>query len=101
MLLGNRNITANDLRRYEINYSDFLTGAGATGQLKLPVVTIQNTAGVLSTVKSYSISTDGLRLYFYIQAGPNVNEVFTVAVQVQDSQGEIINDTVSFSVVSP
>lgn len=101
MLLGTRNITANDLRRYEVNYSDFLRGAGAKGVLKSPSVTIQNPQGILSTVTSYSVSTDGLRLYFYVQAGPNVNEVFVVAVQVQDTQGELVNDTVGFTVISP
>lgn len=101
-LLGTRNITSGDTRRYEVNYSQFLTGAGATGKLKNPSVTIAaSTPPVTSTVGSVSLSVDDTRLFFYITGGSAINEQFTIDIQIQDTQGETVNDTIGFTVVSP
>lgn len=101
MLLGTRNITSGDIRRYEIDYTDFLTAAGATGHLVSPSVVIApSTPPATSTVQSFLMNAQENRLFFYVKGGI-VSEQFTVNVTVQDSQGETVNDTVAFMVVSP
>lgn len=101
-LLGTRNITSGDTRRYEVDYREFLTGAGATGKLKNPSVTIATSIPpATSSVVSFSLSVDDTRLFFYIHGGITVNETFTVNVQVQDTQGETVNDTIGYTVVAP
>jgi hypothetical protein len=94
MLLGTRNIAQGDKRRYTIHYGDFLE-KGVT--LKLPVVTA---VGAVSTVSNVSLDIAETKLIFYIQA-TSVSEMFTVAVQVQDTNNEVVNDTIGFHVVAP
>lgn len=95
MLLGTRNIAQGDKRKYTIDYRDFLE-KGVT--LKLPVVTA---AGALyATVGAVTLDTSDTRLIFFVQAG-TISETFTAAVQVQDTNGEIVNDTIDFRVVAP
>lgn len=102
MLLGTRNITFGDIRRYEIDYTDFLTAAGATGHLVSPSVVIApSTPPATSTVQSFLMNAQENRLFFYVKGGTVISEIFTVNVTIQDSQGETINDTIGFQVVSP
>lgn len=101
MLLGTRNITSGDIRRCEIDYTDFLTAAGATGHLVSPSVVIApSTPSATSTIQSFLMNAQENRLFFYVKGGI-VGESFMVNVQIMDSQGETVNDTVQFLVVSP
>jgi hypothetical protein len=99
MLLGSQNITTGDTRRFMVSYEDFLI-KGAV----LTTVTVAVNAGVTS-----SIGTAGLApklfptdksIVFWVIAGV-LNEVFTVSVQVVDNLGNIVNDTIKFTVVAP
>jgi hypothetical protein len=39
-------------------------------------------------------------VYVFVTGG-NVNETFTLTVQAQDTFNEVVNDTISFTIVSP
>ncbi len=95
MLLGTRQITVADVRRYVVDYRDFLP-KGVT--LKSPVVTVP--AGLTSTIGSVSLDPSDTQVIFYVTGGV-LNETFTVTVQVQDTNSETINDTISFTVIAP
>ena len=97
MQLGQDNLTTGDTRRYQVDYRPFLqfgevliaatvTGNGPTSTVKLP------TTGFLDVTET--------QLYFFVTGG-SVGENFTASVQVKTSYGQIVNDTVAYSVVSP
>jgi hypothetical protein len=94
MLLSTRNITLGDTRRYVVDYRDFLDKG-----VKLATVAV-TTNGPTSTVQNASISEDETEVYFYATAGV-LNEVFTVNLQVTDTNLETVNDTLDFTVVAP
>lgn len=92
MLLGQRNITVGDIRRYEVKYSEFLQ-RGDT--VKTFTVT---TVAPTSRVGSVSLTVDKMGIYIFIQAGV-VGEQFTVNIQTNTAYGEQVNDTIQFQVV--
>lgn len=97
MLLAHRTLCCGDVRRYEVSYTQFLD-KGIT--LKLPVVAVAaQTPAALSTVGSVSLNPETTHLIFYVTAAA-LPETFTANVQVQDTNGETINDTINFSVVA-
>jgi hypothetical protein len=96
MRLAHLFLATSDVRRYTVDYCEFLN-RGAT--LVSPAVSIV-TAAVTSTVGSVSLDPSRTKLYFYITAGTE-DEVFTVAVQVQTTDSEIANDTVKVTVTTP
>lgn len=95
MNLGTRNITVADIRRYTIDYREFLPKGIV---LKTPVVTL--TAGVTSSVSNVQLDDTNTKLIFYVTGGV-LNETFTASVQVQDTNSEVINDTINFTVIAP
>lgn len=102
MLLGSRNLTMGDVRRYEIDYTPFLTAAGATGHLINPIAVVApSIPPATSQVISLSMNSAETQLYIYVKGGTVLGEQFTVNVTVQDSQGETVNDTLAFTLVSP
>jgi hypothetical protein len=99
MLLATRNIAKGDTRRYEIDYREFLDQGIV---LSNPVVAIVAAIpAITSTVQNVSLDAAEKKLYFFVTGGPTLNETFTVAVQVQDSNLETVNDTIQFTVVAP
>jgi hypothetical protein len=99
MLLATRTITKGDTRRYEIDYREFLDQGIV---LSNPVVSIVAAIPtVTSTVQNASLDAAEKKLYFFVTGGTALNEVFTVAVQVQDSNLETVNDTIQFTVIAP
>ena len=97
MLLGQRNLTSGDTRRITIDYTDFLP-KGVT--LATATVTL-TPSGLTSSVQAPSLTDNKEGIYFLITGGSAINEAFTANVQVTDTYGETVNDTLNFTVVSP
>jgi len=95
MLLGTRNITQGDTRRVVLDYSGWLT----TGVV-LETITVSVPTGTTSTVQGAVLTEDYRHAIFYVTGGI-LNENFTVAIQITDSAGETVNDTIVFTVVAP
>lgn len=94
MQLGQQNITAGDIRRYQVDYCQFLQ-QGET----LSSSTLTDT-GPTSTVQGAFFDATGTQLYFFVTAGI-LGEIFVVNLQVKTTFGETVNDTISFTVVAP
>ena len=95
MLLGTRNITQGDTRRVVIDYRGWLDKG-----VVLRTITVSVPAGTTSTVQGAVLTEDKRSAVFYVTGG-NLNESFTVAVQITDSASETVNDTLDFTVVAP
>lgn len=96
MLLAKRYITQGDTRRYVIDYNDFLL----KGIVLTAAVIVNGTAGTTSTVQNVTLDESATKVIFFATGGA-LNEVFTANVQVTDSNNEVVNDTIQFTVVSP
>ena len=96
MHLGSRNITSGDTRRYTVDYRGFLQPGE---KLKTPVVTVP--VGTVSSIGAVMYDFDDDKMFFFVTGGSVLNEAFTASVQVSTSFDQVINDTVSFTVVSP
>lgn len=97
MLIGTKQHTAGNKTRYEVDYIDWLDDGrtlASTGFSAAPVAP----APADVTLSSVSVTAD--KLYFFVVGG-SVNEAFTVQIQVTDTLGEIVIDTVLFTVVQP
>lgn len=98
MLIGSKQHTAGNKTRYEIDYDEWLDDGrtiNASSGFSAAVVT---PAPADITISNVSVTAH--RLYFFV-AGGSINEAFTVQVQVTDTLGEIVTDTVNFTVVPP
>jgi hypothetical protein len=99
MLLGSQNITAGDTRRYLVDYREFLLKGSV-----LTAVTAAVSAGATSTVGSGAtiavLTVDEKGIIFWVTGG-KLGEQFTLSIQVHDNVSEIVNDTLSFTVIAP
>jgi hypothetical protein len=95
MLLGTRNFTQGDTRRVVLDYSGWLTQG-----VILETIMVSVPAGTTSTVQGAVLTEDYRHAIFYVTGGV-LNENFTVAIQITDSAGETVNDTIVFTVVAP
>ncbi len=91
MLLDHKPHTVGDRRQYIVDYSQWLD----------PGVTV---ASGTATATSLTASVDTVThttttLAFFVNGGA-INEIFTVALQITDSNSEIKNDTIEFNVVA-
>lgn len=99
MLIGTKQHTAGNKTRYEIDYDEWLDEGRTINQ------SVGFSAALVagSTVTDVTVGTASVtasKLYFWVQGG-SVNEAFTAQVQITDTLGEIVIDTVNFNVVSP
>ena len=99
MLLATQNITQGDVRRYVIDYSQWLNKGFV---LASATVTLALTTGgaATSTVSGTVLDDSKTQVYTFITAGA-LNEAFTASLQVKDTDGQTVNDTLNFTVVSP
>ena len=97
MLLGHRNLGSGDTIRYEIDYSDFLD-RGA--KLKSPTGWFPTGTTFTSVLGSTTLDVTDTKVFVFVTGGV-VNEQFTLTVQAQDTFNEVVNDTISFTIVSP
>lgn len=93
MLIGGRDITTGDTRRYEVNYQDFLQHGDTISSF-----TVTTTAPT-SRIGTTSRNVTNTSIFFLLTAG-TVGEAFTVAVRVVTALGETVNDTLEFKVVA-
>ena len=96
MLLGHRNLTSGDTIRYEIDYTDFLAHGA---KLKSPTGYFPTGASFTSQLGATMLDVTDTKVFVFVTGGV-VNETFTLTVQVQDSFNEVVNDTISFMIVS-
>lgn len=98
MLLATKQHTAGNKTRYHVNYRDWLDA----GRTLNPSIGFSATAlaPILADVTVDQVSVTADDLYFWVSGG-TLNEAFTVEVQVTDTLGEIVIDTVNFTVVQP
>jgi hypothetical protein len=98
MQIGNKQHTAGNKTRYEIDYEMWLdegrtlSNAGFSATLSVPPT--------LNDVTISQVSVTSHKLYFFVSGG-SINEAFTVQTQVTDTLGEIVIDTINFTVVQP
>src|SRR5579872_1008210 len=99
MLIGTKQHTAGNKTRYQVDYENWLDegrtlnpSSGFSASLSVPPALND------VTISQVSVTTDDL--YFFVSGG-SVNEAFTVQTQVTDTLGEIVVDTINFSVVQP
>jgi hypothetical protein len=92
MLIGRKPHTVGDKRKYIVDYSQWLdTGITLTA----------GTATTTSLTASVdTVSHTDTTLIFFVHGGA-LNEIFTVVIQVTDTNSEVKNDTVEFFVVAP
>lgn len=98
MLVGQSKLAQGDVRRITVDYSDWLQYRGSHIQnVNATVIT----AGVVSTVSSPQTDSKSKSAIFFVHASSVLNEAFTVQVQVTDTLGQVVNDTVTFTVIAP
>lgn len=93
MILGTKTLAQKDVRRYTIEYE---LDKGYT----LVTATVTVPAGTVSTIGAVTLDPKHQKVYFYVNAGA-VNENFTATVQVTDTEGQTVNDTIAFVVTNP
>lgn len=92
MLLGSRQHTAGDTRRWILDYSRWL---GNTVEIAGVNVTSSSTT---CTVEDSEIL--GKEVIFFLTGGVQ-GETLTVSVVMTDSDSNVKNDTIAFTVVAP
>lgn len=98
MLIGQKFHTAGAVRRFEVDYDEWLDDGRTLNQVSGFSATLVAPAPADVTINQVSVTTH--KLYFFVTGGA-VNEAFTVQVQVTDTLGEIVIDTVGFTVIAP
>lgn len=98
MLIGAKQHTAGNVRRFSVNYEDWLEEGRTLNQSS--GFSASNVTATVTDVVVGTVSTTAKKLYFWVSGG-SINEVFTVQVQVTDTLGEVVIDTIQFSVVQP
>lgn len=92
MILDRKPQTVGNRRKYIVDYSQWLdTGITLTAGTA-------TTTSLTATVDT--VSHTNTTLVFFVNNGA-LNEIFTVALQITDSNSEVKNDTVEFVVVAP
>lgn len=98
MLIGSKQFTAGNNTRYEVDFSQWLDEGRTLNQQSGFLATL--VAPVPADVTINQVSVTAHKLYFFVSGG-SVNETFTVQTQVTDTLGEIVIDTINFTVVAP
>ena len=94
MQIGNEQIIVGDCRRIVARYASSLR----PGEHLVTYSVTTNSP--VSTISQTAISPDKLDLFFWVQAGSQV-ETFTCFLSVVTSDGQIFNDTVVIGVALP
>jgi hypothetical protein len=92
MIIARKPFTRGNRRQYIVQYDQWLAAGVA---LTAGAATTTSLTASVDTV-SFTDTT----LIFFVNGGV-LNEIFTVALQITDSLGEIKNDTVEFFVTEP
>lgn len=92
MLLGSRQHTVGDIKRWTLDYCRWLDN---TATLVTAVVT---SSSATCTVTGATIL--GPKVIFFLNGGV-LNETLTVSVAITDSLGNTKHDTIAFTVLAP
>lgn len=94
MLIGRKSFSAGNVTRYSVSYHVWLPEGRTLAQTGFSATLVEDDISDI-TVDQVSVTED--TLYFFVSGG-SINEAFTVQVQVSDTLGEIVVDTISFTV---
>jgi len=94
MLLGSKNHTEGDIRRWTVSYGRWLANTATIEQAKSTVTSSSTTC----TVNNVSVLGD--EIIFFLTGGVQ-GETFTVSIKMVDSFTNEKNDTISFHCVAP
>jgi hypothetical protein len=99
MLIGSKQHTAGAKTRWRIDYREWLDDGRTLNQLSGFSATLSVPPALNDvTISGVTVTEDDL--FFFVQGG-SLNEAFTIALQVTDTLGEIVPDTINFTVVQP
>jgi FKBP-type peptidyl-prolyl cis-trans isomerase 2 len=92
-LLGSKQHTAGDVRRWTLSYGKWLDNTATI--VSADVTSSSETCTVMPAPEVL-----GKEVIFFLTGG-TVGETLTVSVMMEDSFGNIKNDTVAYTVVAP
>lgn len=100
MIIGRKVFSAGNVTRYEVDYSYWLDRGRTINSDPTTFGAVQlaqagGTPLADITVDQVTVTSDAL---FFFVSGGSVNEAFTVQVQVEDTLGEKVVDTILFTV---
>jgi hypothetical protein len=90
-LLGSRQHTVADTKRWTVDYTDWLDNAAA-----IDTIDVQSDS-LTCTIGEHTV--DGPTVIFFLVGG-SLNERLTVTLTMTDSFGNIKHDTIAFTVVA-
>jgi hypothetical protein len=93
MQLGSRILSKGDNRRMIIDYRDWLAEGRTLSAATVTAIGATSTV----TVAVPTFDDAQRRLYLHVQAG-QISEKFTATVQVTSTDGQIVTDTIAFTV---
>lgn len=96
MLLGSKTHTVGDTRRWTVDYDEWLDN---TALVRACVVTSSSTTCTIGTGVLAPVLL-GRHIQFWLIGGA-LNEQPTVTVIMTDNLGNIKNDTIAFTVITP
>lgn len=98
MIIGRKTFSAGNITRYEVDYSYWLEQGRTLAPTGFTAVVIPAADGTtVSDIVINQVSVTSDALFFFVSGG-SVNEAFTVQVQVTDTLGEVVVDTILFTV---
>ena len=98
MLIGQRHHTAGNTTRFEVDYYNWLEDGRTIAPTGFSAALAADST--VTDVVISNVSVTASKLYFFVSGG-SVNETFTLQTQVTDTLGEVVIDTVIFTVVAP
>ena len=99
MRIGKKFHTAGDTTRYWVDYFNWLED-GRTINPETGFSAVLQAGSTVTDVTINQVTVTADKLYFFVEGG-SVNETFTVQVQVTDTLGEVVIDTINFTVTPP
>jgi hypothetical protein len=97
MLLGSRRYATSDVRIIRVNYADWLYPGYV---LKTVTASITPTTAT-STVGGITLDPTDQVAFIPLNCGAVVNEAFTLNIVASDTFGQVINDQLNVTVVTP
>ncbi|MDE2103866.1 MAG: hypothetical protein KGL39_41905 [Patescibacteria group bacterium] len=96
MLLGTIIHTAGNATRRGVDYCEWLEDGRTLSQSGFSAILLSPAPADVTIDR---VSATPTRLYYWVSGG-SVNETFTVEVQAKDTLGEVVIDTIDFTVVA-
>ena len=104
MQLGARTFAANDVRMLRVSYRDWLSRGASLASITVVDPTGSHTYNGSSLVtigspitSSFAFSPDRTEVSWLLTC-PAINQTFTLQVQVTDTLGQLVNDTIAITI---